>query len=98
PREENKLADALTNRDFGEFSSERRVPLCWADVDLPIARELLALDGQWREELDRGSPPGQQWLFALPSPSRERWYPAHRDQRITTRPFGKILFGYSKTR
>ena len=42
PRDENSLADSLTNGDFSEFTMSRRVELCFQDLPLDILKRLEA--------------------------------------------------------
>ena len=42
PREENKLADALTNQDFSSFSLEQRVDVAFSDLPLTLLNEMWA--------------------------------------------------------
>ena len=42
PRDENELADALTNQDFSSFSAEHHVNVSFSDLPLSLLRELWA--------------------------------------------------------
>ena len=51
PREENVLADELTNEDFTHFSEELRMPLTWGQVPTDVMAKLLEAMKGFSEEI-----------------------------------------------
>ena len=53
PRDENELADALTNQVFKAFSASKRLHVKYADLPLDLLRVLLRTKDQFLEESKR---------------------------------------------
>eukprot|EP00971_Amphidinium_carterae_P301411 5988799-Amphidinium_carterae.1 len=56
PREENALADALTNEDFSKFNPEHRIHLTSKDIDLRWVERALEAERQQSTEPARDCP------------------------------------------
>jgi hypothetical protein len=52
PREENTLADQLTNSDFTSFSLSNRMPFAWADLPSAIMSDLLEAGQSYMAEME----------------------------------------------
>lgn len=49
PREENTIADALTNKDFSSVDQSKRLPLSYAELPLSLLRRLWDTHAQFAE-------------------------------------------------